>query len=532
MKKKLISMLCVAAMAVSVLSGCGSDETVKESESTPVSESKEESKEVVESSEEESELEYVELDWYIYRQNASGSNDIDMIQEALDEYFMEKLNCKVNLQRYESADYTSNVTTALLAGENVGLVTVYGMNYFDMSQQGAFYPISDLWDEYAPGTKALYQDAVWDALTVNGNVYAVPTYKDNCYIMGYRYNDTLAQAIGVDPANYGWRSFLDMEEDMMEAKKLRDEKFPEYKDMPMTALINGVVPYYFHLERIISSPFIACCNLPGFEMVEGYGTDKVFCLYETDEYREMCHMIKRLVDAGVMAYDYNSYERDVKYEPSTLIMPAWGSTYTAANVFSEDFDCKLTHFDNTWSDTSNYTSAMTAISANCNDPERAAMVMELMNTDSELSTILHFGVEGTHWFKQADGTITFEGGRNADESAPGWLEWFGTWAGNMTIVEGPESKVGPDGVTLTKIAEANDKAKAGVHMGFVLDTEPIANELAAVKSVTSEYGALHFGQIEDVDAALDAMIEKLHANGIDKILEEVQRQMDEWKASK
>jgi len=87
---------------------------------------------------------------------------------------------------------------------------------------------------------------------------------------------------------------------------------------------------------------------------------------------------------------------------------------------------------------------------------------------------------------------------------------------------------------LENIKKYNDEALVAAHMGFVVDTTPIANEIAACSSVEVEYTSrLNTGQLasqEDVNKTLDEFIEKLKANGSEKIVAEVQRQLEEWKA--
>ena len=74
------------------------------------------------------------------------------------------------------------------------------------------------------------------------------------------------------------------------------------------------------------------------------------------------------------------------------------------------------------------------------------------------------------------------------------------------------------------------------HMGFVLDTTPIENELSAYNNVVSEYygnlvGGRH-GSPEAVDRMIDEMNAKLKENGSEKIVAEIQSQIDAWEASK
>jgi len=74
----------------------------------------------------------------------------------------------------------------------------------------------------------------------------------------------------------------------------------------------------------------------------------------------------------------------------------------------------------------------------------------------------------------------------------------------------------------------NSGATASSVVGFIVDTASIETEIAACNNVVSEY----MTQLrkptgtEDVDALVDEFIAKLKANGIEKIISEVQAQRD------
>jgi putative aldouronate transport system substrate-binding protein len=70
-------------------------------------------------------------------------------------------------------------------------------------------------------------------------------------------------------------------------------------------------------------------------------------------------------------------------------------------------------------------------------------------------------------------------------------------------------------------------------LGFTVDTSGMSNQLAAVSSVVQEYYlGLLLGVYPDVDKTLAEFRAKLRAAGSDKIVAEIQRQLDAWKAAK
>lgn len=541
MKRKLVSLLCITAMMAAMLSGCGNSpaQASKPEEEASGAEESRETEESAESEPETSsegeadgagELEYVELSWYAY----TDCRDVDLIQAALDEYFLEKLNCKVNVSFTKIGEWPDYISPKLQSGEEMDIVSLRSTPYLSYSKMGAFYPLDTLWDEYGKNVKGLFSEGVWDSLVVDGHIYMVPTLKDNAYIMGYVYNDTLASELGLDLENTGWSSLADGEDMLMEALALRDEKHPEYQGMPLIGMNTPDWPWYYAFERLINDSSLAACNIPGKEACPDKGADQVYNFYESDQFREFCLMKQRWVEAGILAYDDAVYESPLVSEPSTLLSGGWGYTWIGDHIYSSDFVSKLVVFDNVWTDSNNFTTAGLAIGANSKNPERAMMVIDLLNSDPYVATLLRFGVEGEHWERDAQGKMQLAN-RNADTANPGWIDWYGIGYGNLTIIDGPESHIGPDGIMLKKMAEYNDEAILAPHMGFVLDTEPIANEISACANVEREYAYLLQGQTESPEAvnkAVDELIAKLKENGSDKIVAEVQTQLDEWIANK
>ncbi len=536
-KRKLISLLLSVVMVMSVLSGCG--QTAKEETKTNVSETqKETSKESDSVKETENaateELEYVELDWYVYMN--SQSTDANILQEALDEYFLEKLNCKVNLHAIKNSEYVEKMSAAVSSGEPIDILFLgNAFPYATYADMGALYPMNDLLERY-PNVKGLFADGVWESLKMpDGEVYCVPTLKDNAYFIGRYTNTTMLEALGYTMEDIQWNDWTEMEEDCVELIKARNEKFPEYAEYPLIAsAMPNDIPYFYQAEKLVNGTDLANCNIPGLELDAQYDVDTVFNYYETDAFRELALMRQRLVEAGVFAYDYDTFEGSLSPKEEVLFRAAWGGCWAPEDKYGDAFDVTLEVFPTIYTDSSYYLAAANAIGANSKDPERAMMVLECLNTDPYLATMMRFGVEGEHWQRNAEGNMELFN-RNADTSKPGWIEWFGISMGNLTIAEAPLSYSGPDNILFDKMAQYNSEAILAPHMGFVVDTTNITNEISACTNVITEYKHLSLGQSESQEAVnkeVDEFIAKLKANGSDKIVAEVQAQLDAWLANK
>ena len=71
----------------------------------------------------------------------------------------------------------------------------------------------------------------------------------------------------------------------------------------------------------------------------------------------------------------------------------WGYCYMQEHLYSEEWTSKMIMSDTIWTETNNYFSAGTAISANCAHPELAFQILNLVNTDPYVATMMRFGIE-------------------------------------------------------------------------------------------------------------------------------------------
>jgi putative aldouronate transport system substrate-binding protein len=483
------------------------------------------------------ELNFVTLDWYV---GLDPMPDNQMVNDAVNKYLKEKINANVNMYYWSAKDWETKMTTMISAGQDVGIIgfgSQSKLDYVVHSNRGSFYPLDELLNTYGTETKALFPSEIWECMKINKNIYGIPSLKDNCYIVSVIYNTEMADALGIDMGTVKYTNWRQLEPFLTEVVKKRSEKFPEYDQYPLCGGAGREIPYNFALETFLNDSYMAVCNIAPFFDVEGYNDDTVFNLYATDEYREFAKSRQRMVEKNIFAYDYTG-KSEWNYTGGMFAWPGWGYTYMQEHLYGDAFTTKMIVSDHIWTETNNYFSAGTAISAKCTEPERAMMILNLVNTDPEFATMMRFGVENKHYIINNEGKMQFEGSeRNGGARADyGYYYWYAAPVGNLTIVKAPESLVGPNGIMLTEIQRYNKEAVIPNHMGFVFDINPVANEIAACTNVVMEYrDILRNGQLEsekEVDKAIDEFVAKLEANGVKKVVAEAQKQMDAWRASK
>ncbi|MGI6172364.1 MAG: ABC transporter substrate-binding protein [Christensenellales bacterium] len=488
------------------------------------------------------ELPFVTIDWY-YGQGEQQP-DHQIVNDAVNEYLLEKLNCNVNLITWTSSDIEKKLTVMISAGQDCGIIgfgSQTKLDYVVQSQRGAYYPLNDLLESYGAETKALFPDPIWEGMKVGGNIYGIPSKKDNGYFISLIYNDTMLQELvsnglldanAIENANYS--NFRDLEELALAVKAGRDQLHPEWAEYPVFWDNARIYPYNFAFETFLNDSYVAVCDIDAFDQIAGYDETQVVNFYATDEFREYCIQKQRMVEEGIYLYDYTD-RRELQYDGGVFGWTGWGYCYMEEHMFGENFTTKMQMSNTIWTETNNYYSAGTAISSQCADPERAMMILNLINTDSEFATMMRFGVEGTHYTFDDEGKMHFTE-RNATPGSRGYYNWYMAPVGNLLIVKAPETLTGPDNIMMTNMQHYNDVCVVPAHFGFGLDTAPIANEIAACTNIIAEYEPdLIRGQVDsadEVNALIDEFVAKLQANGADQIVAEVQAQIDAWVAAK
>ena len=152
-----------------------------------------------------------------------------------------------------------------------------------------------------------------------------------------------------------------------------------------------------------------------------------------------------------------------------------------------------------------------------------------MNTKkgTKLLNLLSFGIEGKHYKKTGENTIELLGKANtgSSENDYGYSDWS---LGNTFYTYNTQYQTADYGEYSRRL---NDEAVRSPLLGFTFDTSPVEVEWAQCKAVESEYGYLDYGGVGTVDykKVMAERDEKMKLAGIDKITEELQRQIEEWK---
>lgn len=196
MKKKLVSILLVAAMTATMVAGCGenSSESTDQAGDAGTSDTTEAGDAAADKTDETAEGEKVTLTWAIWDQATTAYWDA-----LADAYMVANPNVTIEMVDLGSADYMTVLATELSGeGSDFDVVTIKDVpGYATLVQKNAIISL----DDYiaADGVDLAQYAGATDQVTVDGSLYELP-FRNDFWVLYY--NKDVFDAAGVDyPTN-------------------------------------------------------------------------------------------------------------------------------------------------------------------------------------------------------------------------------------------------------------------------------------------------------------------------------------------
>lgn len=492
-KKKLISgMLCLALAGTMTvgLSGCGKGEGTNGDT----------------------------LVWYVFGDKPA---DLDNVLAKANEIVQEKIGMKLDMQFIDSASYQEKMKLKMASGEAYDLAfTGYCNDYQTAVSMGGLYDITELIDEV--GIRDVVPEFYLDAATVNGRIYGIPNEQVVSNPVCLEMDKALAEQLGID--------LNAIQEAAQNAKSFDDIKAYAALLDDMFAKVHEAKPelYTFNPSyNLITTPMYE--SLLGNVVIRLDGSStKLQNIEETEEGQLGVQKIREWYLKGYIRNDIaskgNATTSNEEARQIAVVAGTWKPGQDPYVKEKKGYDPAYALLTKPYVKRTSALATMTSVGANSKNPKKAVEFLKLINSDEELFNIICWGIEGTHYTKGDNGKITqIEGSGYTDLGKNAWE--FGNQF-NGLLLENQE-----DGVW-EETRQMNEDAVKSPMIGFVPDTDPISNELANITNVNSEYGARKGYGTEDASVWWDEYIEKLNQAGEQKILDELQKQYDEFLASK
>ncbi|MBP8989211.1 MAG: ABC transporter substrate-binding protein [Clostridia bacterium] len=528
MKRFLIVLLSVS-MLLAITVGCQSETaptTTATTESKQTSTASETTKAPAPSGEEA-----VEQIVMVYQLMRSIPPDNELVQNEINAYIKDLIHVSIELVPISMGDYTQQVTLMITSKEDMDLMcTMPGgpLQFSNMTAQNQLLDITDLLNEYGQGIIESIENVnpkYLDATKIKGRYYAVPSNYNkvtNMYVSIRK--DVLAEQ-NLDLKAV--KNMADLEAILETLRENYDIPPLAYAKAGSTLLVftNGILNFD-HFEETIPIDTLGDGDFK-YGIIKNNDNYDIINFYETDDYKKIVEKAHEWYTKGYIYPDAATAE-----ESSSDIVRANGAL---GNIVASErgveqlennrcgHEMEVTQIGTGLVATNNLQKFTWALPVTCKKPEAAMKFLNLTYTDEHVINLLNFGIEGVHYVVTEDGTIDFPEGVTAETTRYGVFMDF--LFGNQFLAK--VWKGNPPNLRELSL-EDNRNAEVTNTAGFVVVSTEMQDQLAAVTNVLQQYRPFLESGTSDPTTALPEMQNALQAAGFQEILDEVQRQLNDW----
>lgn len=435
--------------------------------------------------------------------------DWPLVLEKINEITEEKINVQVEISFIDESDSSTEIDARIFNDEPLDLILVN--NFQDYCRRGYLLELSELIEEYGEDIKNIIPAEELNYGVWEDGLYGICRNAELAASYGICMRKDILEQYQIDPQ--GIKTLEDFEKVL---EKLKKEGCENIKVAPLA------YPYFDSLGD-------------GFGvLMDNREPHTVVNYYETDEFRTFIEKLYQWRQEGYLfdrgyTYDnsrdllYSHFMNDqlfayfIKYKPGIDIQEKNLTGYEVVTV-------NLTESVIT---TEMSTLGLWCIYSESAHPEEAMKLLNLLYTDEDLANLFCWGIEGTHYVVNGDGTITYP--ENTTAQTVGY-NYNRNWQFPNQYLAYIWENDSPD--LESEVKAYNHSAIQSAANGFVFDHGKVEAEYEDVGDIVNAYmrGFLK-GELE-IEKALPRFLEDLEEAGISEIIEEKQRQLDLWMAEK
>ncbi|WP_159459757.1 ABC transporter substrate-binding protein [Scatolibacter rhodanostii] len=503
MKKtsKIVALLLSMVMVFALAACGGKDKPASDASKAPVSGDSSKTEETSSKTDDAASGDVVTLKWAMVG-NGMPSN-YEAWAEKVNSYMGEKIGVNIDLEVVSWGDWSNRRSVIVKTGGDYDILFTNGDTYTSDVKTNAFADLTDIVETASPELYSSIPANYWDACRVDGKIYGVPTYKDSSQTNFIVWDKELAASVGIDTASI---NTLDaMTEPLQKiTDKISKPAFPIFK--------SGATWVYYEYDNMSS-------GLPAIGVRYDDASTKVVPVFEQDDIMKDLTTLHQWYQSGIINSDAATLPEDASYK---AVQIAQGWSGAAKTTWGPNMGVEAEAYQIGEGVISNDTvrGSLNAISANCENPEKALEFLQLINTDSYVRDSFYYGLEGDDWDYTADNKVH----RNkTDWSMAGY-----TQASFFTVTQTDDV----DFNQWDEVKTLNEKATPSVLVGFTFDTTKVSDQLANCVSIYERYKGEVLTGTTNPEESIPAMMAEMRDAGFDEIVTEAQTQVDAFIASK
>jgi putative aldouronate transport system substrate-binding protein len=465
-----------------------------------------------------------------------SANGLKEVEDAINKITEPLINTRIKYLALPSGVTASQISLMIASGEKLDLVHTIpqgATSFMVMQAQNQLMDITDLVPKYAPELVKTVQDIIpgfLEGTKINGRLYGISGFYNKVSSDYYIARADMLDKYKIDI--YGLKNLNDVEKVL----DIFAKNEPNTASILTSTANSGANVLQFqggaYYEDFSKPVFFDTLGDFGNRLAVVFldNPNKVINMYKTDNYKKF---VERTRDWYLKGYVYKdaliSNER-----PEILVKNNAGISWMVGSeigfeISKEEmtgYKVRGVQLNPGIINTGTMNKMTWVIPSYSKDAEAAVKFLNLMYTNADICNLLSWGIEGRDYTVKSNGTVGYPTGVTASNvpyhsSDIPWGNQFITkvWEGNP-----------PDLRTQAKVA--NQGAITSPLLGFSINTTPVQNEIVMIANVIAQYRpALESGQI-DPRTGLPEFIRALDAAGAEKVVTEIQKQVDAWRATK
>lgn len=537
MKKKVISVFLCGALLCSMLAGCGSqpaDGGSADAQQASVEESGsgEEagaSEEAGAPAEESTPGEIVEIIWQYPTTIDANAEGFRKMEDALNEMMERDIGVHVTFEPVGLMDSQNDAVLMVSSGEQLDVMLSAFTSIGNVVSKGLILPLDDYLEQY--GQDILANSKSKEMCGFDGQTYGICTGDTIGNSYGYLMKKEYWEKYNLAEVT-GWTedkiyTMDEMSEIFRIVKEGEGDGF--YCTIPWNTTQDPLNNSYIAYDK----PSGALSG--GVLMLDRDFSDlTVYNLFETPEYEEYCNLVYDWAQKGYISPDAavsTDVPEMVVRQSNYLGMFYWYAEEDMLEINIGEDLIALRTIPYYWSYNGGSVIQWSVPITSAN-PEKAVEAVNYIYKNPEAAWLIQFGFEGEEYevVKEEDGQRQIRYLADDVHSLPYYMD-YGIWGDRLAwpVVE-------PTNILLNQykkdIMEECPESRRSPIFGYSFVQDPVSTEIASVSTVIEQYTpSLNCGVLDPAEA-LPEFISALKDAGMDKIIEEQQRQIDEWAAGR
>lgn len=463
----------------------------------------------------------------LYMPSNGQQKDNHRVEAEINRHLAEKLNVEISLGWTDFTTYGTRLPLRLQAGEQLDLIWLNAGNYMSNVSRNNLMELTSLLGKHGQGITDSMPEMLMEGAKINDKLYAIPVNKEYGTNFALYVRKDLIDKYGIDlSASDAYETF---EQNVLKVIKENEPSLaPLYR-------ARGSIPF-----QLKDTPGESMEERLRFEAVGGLEmvvidtlSGKAICVYESEKKLNELKAYERWNNLGY----FNEDAPVVSIDDQTAIRS--GAAWTTVTSGKPGVEGDLSALLGTEMvkgpqsplllDANGLWGSMNAIPVSSADPARAMMVLNLLHTDEALINLFVNGIEDVHYVKAGesrDGKPIIKlpegvGSRNDSPYYPS-TDWIiGNLFNNYLWNTDDEQR-------FEEFKVHSQNAIKPKTFGFVYNPTEVNNQITVLNNIVAEYNYLLNVGALDTDTAIPELLERLYANGLSEVLEDVQKQYDAY----